>query len=73
MAGITLYVFRSKRTHDISLIIQYSGPFIFGYVVQNLSWQMGFWFISIPLGLNVLMVFFLVPEVSVPCSSVGEY
>ncbi|KAA1471601.1 MFS general substrate transporter [Dentipellis sp. KUC8613] len=38
------------------------GPLIFGYVVQNLTWQMGFWFVSIPLGLCTLMVFFFVPE-----------
>ncbi|KII93279.1 hypothetical protein PLICRDRAFT_385585 [Plicaturopsis crispa FD-325 SS-3] len=39
-----------------------AGPLICGYVIQNLSWQMGFWFVSIALGMAVLMVFFLVPE-----------
>jgi hypothetical protein len=33
-------------------------------VIQNISWQMGFWFVTIPLGIAVLLVFFLVPEVS---------
>ncbi|KAI0066696.1 MFS general substrate transporter [Artomyces pyxidatus] len=38
------------------------GPLIYGYVVQNLTWQMGFWFVSIPLGIVTLLVFFFVPE-----------
>ncbi|ETW86516.1 major facilitator superfamily [Heterobasidion irregulare TC 32-1] len=38
------------------------GPLIYGYVVQNLSWQMGFWLVSIPLGICTLLVFFFVPE-----------
>jgi MFS family permease len=38
------------------------GPLLYSYVIQNLSWQMGFWFVIIPLGLSVIMVFFLVPE-----------
>ncbi|KAJ8454169.1 hypothetical protein ONZ51_g13188 [Trametes cubensis] len=38
------------------------GPLICSYVIQNLSWEFGFWFVSIPLGLCVLMVFFFVPE-----------
>jgi len=38
------------------------GPLLYSYVVQNLSWQMGFWFVSIPLGIAVLLVFFLTPE-----------
>ncbi|KAH9884634.1 MFS general substrate transporter [Cubamyces lactineus] len=38
------------------------GPLICSYVIQNLSWEFGFWFVSIPLGLSVLMVFFFVPE-----------
>ncbi|TFK41975.1 MFS general substrate transporter [Crucibulum laeve] len=38
------------------------GPLLYSYVVQNLSWQMGFWFVTIPLGLTVFMVFFFVPE-----------
>ncbi|OCH90552.1 MFS general substrate transporter [Obba rivulosa] len=38
------------------------GPLLCSYVVQNLSWQWAFWFVSIPLGLNSLAVFFFVPE-----------
>ncbi|PIL31083.1 MFS general substrate transporter [Ganoderma sinense ZZ0214-1] len=38
------------------------GPLICSYVIQNLSWQFGFWFVSIPLGLNAIAVFFFVPE-----------
>ncbi|KAI0352232.1 MFS general substrate transporter [Trametes cingulata] len=38
------------------------GPLICSYVIQNLSWEFGFWFVSIPLGLTVIMVFFFVPE-----------
>jgi len=38
------------------------GPLIYSYVIQNLSWTLGFWFVSIPLGLCTLMVFFFVPE-----------
>ncbi|KAI0714550.1 MFS general substrate transporter [Earliella scabrosa] len=38
------------------------GPLICSYVIEHLSWQFGFWFVSIPLGLTVIMVFFFVPE-----------
>ncbi|KAI0652733.1 MFS general substrate transporter [Trametes meyenii] len=38
------------------------GPLICSYVIQNLSWEFGFWFVSIPLGLTVIAVFFFVPE-----------
>ncbi|PFH49665.1 hypothetical protein AMATHDRAFT_62622 [Amanita thiersii Skay4041] len=38
------------------------GPLLYSYVIQNLSWQDGFWFVTIPLGLATLMVFFFVPE-----------
>ena len=41
----------------------YRGPLLYSYVIQDLSWQMGFWFAAIPLGLCVLLVFFFVPEV----------
>ena len=41
----------------------HSGPLICSYVIQNLSWEFGFWFVSIPLGLTVIMVFLFVPEV----------
>jgi len=38
------------------------GPLLYSYVIQNLSWQMGFWFVTIPLGISVFLVFFFVPE-----------
>ncbi|KAF9486341.1 MFS general substrate transporter [Pholiota conissans] len=38
------------------------GPLLYSYVIQNLSWQMGFWFVTIPLGISVVLVFFFVPE-----------
>jgi len=38
------------------------GPLLYSYVISSLSWQMGFWFVSIPLGLATVMVFFFVPE-----------
>ena len=41
----------------------YRGPLLYSYVIQNLSWQMGFWFVAIPLGICLLLVFFFVPEV----------
>ena len=39
------------------------GPLINSYVIQNLSWQTGFWFTAIPLGICLVLVFFFVPEV----------
>ena len=44
----------------------YRGPLIYSYVVQDLSWQMGFWFVAIPLGICLVLVFFFVPEVRQP-------
>ncbi|KAM5538316.1 hypothetical protein V8D89_007918 [Ganoderma adspersum] len=38
------------------------GPLIYSYVIQNLSWQLGFWFTSIACGLSFVGVFFFVPE-----------
>ncbi|PIL31087.1 MFS general substrate transporter [Ganoderma sinense ZZ0214-1] len=38
------------------------GPFIYGYVIQHLSWQLGFWFASIACGLSFVCVFCFVPE-----------
>ncbi|OJT13961.1 Protein HOL1 [Trametes pubescens] len=38
------------------------GPLICSFVIQNLSWEFGFWFVSIPLGMTVIGVFFFVPE-----------
>ncbi|TBU25832.1 MFS general substrate transporter [Dichomitus squalens] len=40
----------------------FMGPLIYGYVIQNLSWQLGFWFTSIACGLSFIGVFFCVPE-----------
>ncbi|KAF9469578.1 MFS general substrate transporter [Collybia nuda] len=48
------------------------GPLLYSYVIQNLSWQMGFWFVTIPLGLSVLSVFFLVPETTYDRGNVNE-
>ena len=41
----------------------YRGPLLYSYVVQNLSWQMGFWFVTLALGICLLIIFFFVPEV----------
>ena len=41
----------------------YRGPILYSYVLESFSWQMGFWFLIIPLGICVLLVFFFVPEV----------
>ncbi|KXN90109.1 Quinidine resistance protein 3 [Leucoagaricus sp. SymC.cos] len=38
------------------------GPLLYSYVIENISWQMGFWFVTIPLGIAVILVFFFVPE-----------
>ncbi|KAM5538336.1 hypothetical protein V8D89_007938 [Ganoderma adspersum] len=38
------------------------GLFIYGYVIQDLSWQFGFWFVSIACGLSFISVFSFVPE-----------
>ncbi|KAI0082117.1 MFS general substrate transporter [Panus rudis PR-1116 ss-1] len=38
------------------------GPLICSYVIENISWEMGFWFVSIALGISVLSVFFFIPE-----------
>jgi len=43
------------------------GPLLYSYVIQNLSWQMGFWFVSIPLGICLVLVFFFVPETTYTC------
>ncbi|KAI1791982.1 major facilitator superfamily domain-containing protein [Ganoderma leucocontextum] len=40
----------------------YLGPLINSYVIQNRSWQLGFWFVSIACGLCFIGVFFFVPE-----------
>ncbi|KAJ3512271.1 hypothetical protein NLJ89_g3612 [Agrocybe chaxingu] len=34
------------------------------YVVQNLSWQMGFWLVTIPFGISSVLTFFFVHETS---------
>ncbi|CAA7268050.1 unnamed protein product [Cyclocybe aegerita] len=38
------------------------GPLLYSYVVQNLSWQMGFWLVTIPFGISFLLTFFFVHE-----------
>ncbi|RPD64560.1 MFS general substrate transporter [Lentinus tigrinus ALCF2SS1-7] len=38
------------------------GPLLCSYVIQNLTWEFGFWFVSIALGIATVMVFFFVPE-----------
>ena len=48
------------------LMVMHRGPFIYSYVVQYLSWRLGFWFIDIACGLLFVGVFFFVPEVSRP-------
>ncbi|CAA7268049.1 unnamed protein product [Cyclocybe aegerita] len=40
------------------------GPLLYSYVVQNLSWQMGFWLVTIPFGISLVLTFFFVPETS---------
>ena len=64
MAGITLCVVcnRLLQIPDLQWLF-FRGPLLYSYVIQNLSWQMGFWFVTIPLGLSILLVFFFVPEV----------
>lgn len=39
------------------------GPFVYSYVIQTLSWQLGFWLVSIVCGLAFVGAFFFVPEV----------
>ena len=46
----------------------YRGPLLYSYVIQNMSWQMGFWLAAIPLGICLILVFFFVPEVRQPIS-----
>ena len=62
MSGLTLSVLYILML-ILLLKVSYRGPLLYSYVIQNLSWQMGFWFATIPLGLCVLLVFFFVPEV----------
>jgi hypothetical protein len=65
MAGITLFVI-SIMIASYFFLMSYGclrGPLLYSYVIQNLSWQMGFWFVTIPLGISVFLVFFFVPEV----------
>ncbi|KAJ7578643.1 MFS general substrate transporter [Mycena floridula] len=38
------------------------GPLLYGYVVQNLHWNMGFWFLAIAAGVAIFVVFFFVVE-----------
>ncbi|KAG6829769.1 hypothetical protein H0H92_003559 [Tricholoma furcatifolium] len=47
---------------SLMFISSICGPLLYSYVIQNLSWQMGFWFLAIPLGIADVLVFFFVPE-----------
>ncbi len=38
-------------------------PPVCSYVIENLTWEFGFWFVSIALGIATVMVFLFVPEV----------
>ncbi|KAL4250309.1 MFS transporter superfamily protein [Abortiporus biennis] len=38
------------------------GPLIYSFVIERMAWNLGFWFVSIPLGLCLILVFFFVPE-----------
>ena len=49
--------------HFVAYCWYYRGPLISSYVIQDLSWQLAFWFVVIPLGVCLLLVFFFVPEV----------
>ncbi|RDX44299.1 MFS general substrate transporter [Lentinus brumalis] len=37
-------------------------PLVCSYVIENLTWEFGFWFVSIALGIATVMVFLFVPE-----------
>ncbi|KAJ3476205.1 hypothetical protein NLI96_g11318 [Meripilus lineatus] len=58
--GFGMSAFQSLTANTIEQV--YLGPLVCSYVIENLSWQWGFWIVSIPLGISVLLVFFLVPE-----------
>ncbi|KAK7695196.1 hypothetical protein QCA50_002386 [Cerrena zonata] len=38
------------------------GPLLCSFVIENITWQMGFWLVSIALGIGTLLVFFFMPE-----------
>ncbi|KAM5540669.1 hypothetical protein V8D89_005700 [Ganoderma adspersum] len=46
----------------ITIEHMFLGPFIYGYAIQNLSWQLGFWFAGLSCGMCFVGVFFFVPE-----------
>ncbi|PIL31132.1 MFS general substrate transporter [Ganoderma sinense ZZ0214-1] len=60
---------RSTIWNFATLAAETLSPFIYGYVIQNLSWQLGFWFVSIAFGLLFVMTLFFVPETTFPPSS----
>ena len=67
MSGITLSIMSALvHLNSIANCWYYRGPLLYSYVIQNLSWQMGFWFAAIALGICLLLVFFFVPEVRQP-------
>jgi len=69
MSGVTLSIMLALVLYILLLTVgYYRGPLLYSYVIQNLSWQMGFWFIAIPLGICVLLVFFFIPEARQPNS-----
>ena len=72
MAGITLCVVLLRVFGKMADVIFHRGPLICSYVIQNLSWEFGFWFVSIPLGLNALAVLFFVPEVCLHALRLSE-
>ena len=63
MSGITLSIMSWSSVNSVAYCWYYRGPLLYSYAIQNLSWQMGFWFVTIPLGICLLLVFFFVPEV----------
>ena len=67
MSGITLSIKSALvRLNSTAYCSYHRGPLLYSCVIQNLSWQMGFWFTAIALGICLLLVFFFVPEVRQP-------
>ena len=64
MAGVALSIISTfGLLNSVAYFWYYRGPILYSYVLESFSWQMGFWFLIIPLGICVLLVFFFVPEV----------
>ncbi|KAI1791956.1 major facilitator superfamily domain-containing protein, partial [Ganoderma leucocontextum] len=55
--GLRSSIWNFSRLAGVTL-----GPLIYSYVIQNLSWQLGFWFLSIACGISFIGVFLFVPE-----------